>query len=194
MPFNIQLYSTDPSLNAEPIVRACLALIDFDVLRVDRSIGPEDYFERNVHDLATGIMTFPPSDIEGREYSDRQEVAQLVRPNSVLSVSYAYSESKRWSEIVKAVSEYSCGTKNFFGSDTGFSFGPSDLCERQENADGELAVRLIAVRHFSYFLTCDEFDGSRKTIRESFENAPELLRFRSELEEITGPLTLHLKG
>jgi hypothetical protein len=60
----------------------------------------------------------------------------LLRPNSVLRVSYAYSDFARWDEIVKPICGYSLETSAFFASDTGFSW-LSDLCELGENEDGD---------------------------------------------------------
>ena len=152
MMLSTTLYSTNSSLVSHDIIRSCLGLFDFTKLRVSRTIGPENYYEVERRYLDTGASKSPPEDISYQEFTEVEEVCALIRSGSVLRISVA-SNSERWGEITRGISNYSQGTSVFFSSTTGFSFGPLDICDYFEDRDGQDNVRLIDVAQFSYFLT-----------------------------------------
>ena len=191
MILSITLYSTNESLVSKDIVRSCLGLLDFTKLRVSRTIGPENYYEIERRYLDSGASKSPPKDISSREFTDVEEVCALIRSGSVLRLSVA-SDSQRWGEISRGISNYSQGTSVFFSSTTGFSFGPLDICDYFEDQDGQDDVRLIDVAQFSYFLTSDNYVGDWDALLESLESAEAFVRFRTDLERIVGPLTLRV--
>jgi hypothetical protein len=192
MRLSIRLYSSIPSLVEPEIVRSCVALLDFRKLVVSRTLGPANYYEINKRSFEGANVSFPPKDINFQDYYDVEAVCALLRDGSVLTISYWGSRSERWGEITRGISGYASGTSDFFSSDSGFTFGPFDICDFFENEEGQDDVRLVDVSQFSYFLSCDDYRGDLAILRESLLEAEPFTRFRRELEMITGPLKLHL--
>lgn len=192
MRLSIKLYSTNQALVSPEVVSACIGLFGLEGVKVSRTLGPANYYEINRRSLNGEDVVFPGKDISFQTYNDVGTICGLLRPGSVLTVSY-WGKTEHVAEITHAISAYSPGTTNFFSSSSGYSFGPVDIFDLFDNENGQEDVRLVDVAQFCFVISSDNFLGDLDALRESLSNVEAFVRLRSNLERIVGPLILRIE-
>jgi len=190
----IYLYTTDSLAVTPQNVNAAIATIDFaGKLSVSRTVGPANWFELNKRLLAgADELSFPPEDIDQAAYTTGHGIAALLREQSVLRVSYVGTKSARLAALSQALhSDVPPDAAGFFESSTWFSFGPSDIVNFIENAEGDEDVELVDVAQFKFAVSCDNFLGRFDIFRQAVPSVPRFAELRRDLEEVAGPLKLH---
>jgi hypothetical protein len=180
---SVQLYTVNSTANTPTAIDAVLALLDFTgSVDVSRTIGPANWYTLNKQMLAgTESVSFPREDIEGRPFTSARGIAKLRRKESVLTVSFHQA-------LRNDVPPQAAG---FYISCVRLSFGPSDIFIPTEDKEGQEDVELIDLAQFIFSISCDRFGGRLDAFKEALQVVPQFIQFRSELEQVTGPLTLH---
>ena len=192
--FGVKLYTTDPAANTASTIDAVLALVTFTgTVEVSRTIGPKNWYTLNKQMLSGDErVSFPREDIEDRPFSSAGGISTLCRKQSVLTVNYRRAEAPTLSLLHHALqSDVPPQATGFYMSSASFSFGPADIFVPTEDEAGQEDVALVGVAQFIFSISCDRFGGQSGVFKEAVPGVPQFARFRSELEQVTGPLTLH---
>lgn len=190
----IRLFSRNPAQLSIEVVKDCLSAVDYKVLRVSRTVGAANYYAINRAEIAGKDVPSPPEDISSKEYTDTNTVARLYREGSFLSVRYVGIVSARLRKITGSIRAYAPELAEFGANSAGFTFGPLDLCRFVYDAAGNDDVELVAISKFSFFISSDDFGGSKDKLQEAFEASDELRKLRDELESLVGPLETCIIG
>jgi hypothetical protein len=191
---SVQLYTVNSTANTPTAIDAVLALLDFTgSVDVSRTIGPANWYTLNKQMLAgTESVSFPREDIEGRPFTSARGIAKLRRKESVLTVSFRRAEAPKLSLLHQALrNDVPPQAAGFYISCVRLSFGPSDIFIPTEDKEGQEDVELIDLAQFIFSISCDRFGGRLDAFKEALQVVPQFIQFRSELEQVTGPLTLH---
>jgi hypothetical protein len=190
---DIKLYTANPATNAPIIIDAVLALVNFTgKVKVSRTVGPANWYTLNKRILAGDKrVDFPCEDIEERSFTSIRGISKLSRKQSVLTVSYGGAEAPGLSLLHQALqNDVPLEAVGFYLSSAHFSFGPSDIFIPTVDKEGRNDVELVDVAQFIFSISCDRFRGRLSAFKEAVPTVPQFVKFRSELEQIVGPLKL----